>query len=289
VPQQPFQKFSDLLQGRPPEDVLYPGVPAHIELPLRSWIVRALGGGGAGGIAVLLRLQIDYTTGQDAATFLATMAAPDLLDVVQAILYSGGPWPVREPWTGTPKHGARSGLQREIEQIFDTGGSAYRVNDQFDGLERRVDETATAAAALAASAAEANPRSGSAGDQLRAAWKAIYKPDPEPETAYRQAVKAVESAAHAVVQPNHADATLGTMRGELRANAVRWTLAIPGKDGTGSIQPLVAMLGLLWDGQEWRHGGQLPERDATPEEAETAVHLAATLVHWFVTGAVRKR
>jgi hypothetical protein len=32
-----------------------------------------------------------------------------------------------------------------------------------------------------------------------------------------------------------------------------------------------------------------PRRDATPEEAETAVHLAVTLVHWFITGAVNKK
>lgn len=30
-------------------------------------------------------------------------------------------------------------------------------------------------------------------------------------------------------------------------------------------------------------------RDATPAEAEMAVHLAVTLVRWFVTGAVQRR
>ena len=66
-------------------------------------------------------------------------------------------------------------------------------------------------------------------------------------------------------------------------------LAIPGKDGTGDFAPLLAVIGLLWDGQEWRHGGRKPARDATPEEAEMAVHLAVTLVRWFATGAARKR
>ena len=78
------------------------------------------------------------------------------------------------------------------------------------------------------------------------------------------------------------------MLGELRANAANWTLAIPGREGSGDIAPHLAMIGLLWDGQEWRHGGQKPARDATPEEAEMAVHLAVTLVHWFITGAVHK-
>ena len=50
------------------------------------------------------------------------------------------------------------------------------------------------------------------------------------------------------------------------------------------------MIGLPWDGQEWRHGSQKPARDATPEEAEEGpFDLAVTLVDWFATGAVHKR
>jgi hypothetical protein len=60
-------------------------------------------------------------------------------------------------------------------------------------------------------------------------------------------------------------------------------------DGSGDIGPLIGMIGLIWDDQEWRHGGEAPEREAAPEEAEMAVHPAVTLVHWFVTGAVRRR
>ncbi len=278
------------MEGRPVEDVLQEGVPPHIEQPLRGWIYRALQGGGAAAVAVLLRIQIDYAAAEgDGARFLASLPAPDLLDVVQAILHGGGPWPEIEPWSGKPRPGSRSLLQRDLVLLLETGRSAYKVNDDFDGLERCVDETATAAVALAASAAEGSPQSGSAANQLRAAWRAIYQLNPEPETAYRLAVKAVESAAHAIVQPTHAAATLGTMRGELRSNPARWALAIPGKDGSGDIAPLIAMIGLLWDGQEWRHGGQALEREATPEEAKMAVHLAGTLVHWFVTGAVRKK
>jgi hypothetical protein len=73
------------------------------------------------------------------------------------------------------------------------------------------------------------------------------------------------------------------MLGGLRAHAASWRLAIPDKDGRGDIAPLLAMIGLRWDGQEWRHGGQ------KPEEAEMAVHLAVTLVHWFIIGAVNKK
>ena len=122
------------------------------------------------------------------------------------------------------------------------GSSVWQTSSDGTGLQRRVNDTSGSAIDQAANAAGANPKSGSAAKQIRAAWQAIYKLDPEPETAYREAVKAVESAAHALVQPNHSNATLGSMLGELRANSPRWMLAIPGKDGSGDIAPLVAMI-----------------------------------------------
>jgi hypothetical protein len=70
---------------------------------------------------------------------------------------------------------------------------------------------------------------------------------------------------------------------ELRLKAASWMLAIPGKDGSGDIAPLLAMIGLLWDGREWRHGGQKPVRDAAPEEAEggcPSCRHARALVHY---------
>jgi hypothetical protein len=39
--------------------------------------------------------------------------------------------------------------------------------------------------------------------------------------------------------------TLGSMVGGLRAHAASWRLAIPDKDGSGDIAPLLAMIGLL--------------------------------------------
>ncbi|MFI6986560.1 hypothetical protein ACIBSV_49580 [Embleya sp. NPDC050154] len=46
-----------------------------------------------------------------------------------------------------------------------------------------------------------------------------------------------------------------------------------------------AMMQLLWDGQTSRHGKQTPTRPETLEEARAAVHAAAILVQWFVSGA----
>lgn len=161
----------------------------------------------------------------------------------------GGPWPAPLPKDQPGRNSNASGLRRlreDLPQILTAASSAWQVNGDGTGLARRAGETACAALDRAATAAGNAPRSGSADKQIRAAWRALYKLEPEPEMAYREAVKAVESAAHAVIQPNHAGATLGSMRGELPAQAARWTLAIPGKDGSGDIAPLLAMIDLLW-------------------------------------------
>jgi len=277
-----------------PEQVPHEGVPDHLDEPLRRWIYAALQGGGAELVALKLEIRIDYDRASgNAAIFLARDPQPyELLAIVNAVLANGGPWPQPLPRDrpGTNSNAAgKAQLREDLITMLAAGSSVWQVSSDGTGLIRRIDETSVNAIDQAVSVAEANPKSGSAAKQIRTAWRAIYKLDPEPETAYREAVKAVESAAHAVVQPDHSAATLGTMRRELRDNAASWMLAIPGKDGSGDIAPLLAMIGLLWDGQEWRHGGQKPGRDATPEEAEMAVHLAVTLVHWFITGAVHKR
>jgi hypothetical protein len=277
-----------------PEQVPHEGVPDHLDEPLRRWIYAALQGGGAELVALKLEIRIDYDRASgNAAIFLARDPQPyQLLAIVNAVLANGGPWPQPLPRDrpGTNSNAAgKAQLREDLITMLAAGSSVWQVSSDGTGLIRRIDETSVNAIDQAVSVAEANPKSGSAAKQIRTAWRAIYKLDPEPETAYREAVKAVESAAHAVVQPDHSAATLGTMRRELRDNAASWMLAIPGKDGSGDIAPLLAMIGLLWDGQEWRHGGQKPGRDATPEEAEMAVHLAVTLVHWFITGAVHKR
>lgn len=274
--------------------MLHEGVPDHLEPVLRQWIYRALLGGGAEivSLKVEIPLRYDYPPHDAGARCLAQAQSYDLLRIVNAILANGGPWPAPLRTDRRGKNTNVAGytqLREDLIQMLAAASSAWQVSDDGSGLVRRVGETARDALGRTVVATGNAPRSGSANKQIRAAWQALYQLDPEPETAYREAVKAVESAAHAVVQPNHPGATLGTMRGELRAQAARWMLAIPGKGGTGDIGPLLAMIDLLWDGQEWRHGSQTPARDATGAEAEMAVYLAITLVHWFITGAVRRR
>jgi hypothetical protein len=287
-----FQKLSARLQGLPVTEVLHEGVPDHLEQPLRSWVYRALQGGGAGLVAVVLKLRIDYRRAEgDAAKYLASISKDDLLDVVDAILQQGGPWPkghdldfADEQWRRD-----RAILGDELDVVLDTGSSFLRVNDERDGLTRRVDATVTAAFTSAVAAADGQAGVGSAADQIRDAWRELYGVQPNPSAAYSAAIKAVESAAHATIEPNNSKATMGTMIGALKSTPHKFELALPGPSGGGGIDILTGMMELLWTGQTSRHGAQTITRAETQEQADMAVHLAVTLVHWFSTAAVVRK
>ncbi|MFF4866791.1 hypothetical protein ACFY3J_34885 [Streptomyces sp. NPDC001231] len=133
--------------------------------------------------------------------------------------------------------------------------------------------------------AAAGPAAGSAADHLAAAWQAAYGRGPDAVRAYSEAIKAVECAAHAVIQPNNAKATLGTMLGEIKNARHKFSAAIPAPAGD-PIAPAEAMMRALWEGQTSRHGAQTATVPETLEAARAGVHLAATLVQWFVSGAV---
>jgi hypothetical protein len=167
---------------------------------------------------------------------------------------------------------------------LDHGGSAWRVADDGRGLERRIDSTAVTSVRHAAS------NSSIASEHLTTAWRAAYGRQPDPGKAYGEAIKAVEAAAIPVVKPKHARATLGTVLGALNARPSDWELAMLGPERTPcGPEPVVAMIELLWQGQSDRHAGNLPTVPTPAAAAIMAVHLAATLVHWFSTGAIRKK
>jgi hypothetical protein len=154
-------------------------------------------------------------------------------------------------------------------------------NDVLE-LQRRVGETVTTTVKAAA-----NP--GSKSDfHLRQSWSNVYGLSGDPSVAYREAVKAVEAAAIPIVSPANGSATLGTVIGEMKANPTKFNCALQPSGGLSAIDQVIGMLSLLWKAQLDRHGNPDPSApiSATPEEAEAALHLAATLVHWFDSGAV---
>lgn len=131
---------------------------------------------------------------------------------------------------------------------------------------------------------------GSAGAKLVEAWEAVYGLRSNPSHACTMAIRAVEDAAIPLVVPRQDGATLGHVIGQMR-NDGDWRLAftrVPDDEPVGGV-PLAMCKG-LWFGQHDRHGG-VPSAPGSvdQDEAEAAVSLAVSLVHWFTAGMVVRR
>lgn len=188
----------------------------------------------------------------------------------------------------TDRHGAQyvDHVIRLNRALADSG-SAFTVDtDSVRRLVERVDPTVDAL--LLGTIADAPS---AAGGFLRDARRHIYGLHPDPTAAYRDAVRAVEEVAYPLVLAQAAanSATLGAVRNHLRDPPDKWQFALLDKDGDGSVEPLVALLDRLWTGQVSRHGGGQNSRDQTTEEAQAALHLAATLVQLLDAGALTRR
>ncbi|MFD8638371.1 hypothetical protein, partial [Streptomyces sp. NPDC059656] len=261
----------------------FEGVPPHLTLPLQMWLRRALNVDNAyrnDRAARVLCLRVQLTPNgcsgpePDYMTRVLTSTGDELLDVIDALLAYKGERGIKSP-----------GEVDDLDHLLDEGGSAYRVAATRDGLEERVTPAARDAVHQTIAGAGAIPAAGSAADHLAAAWRAAYGRNPDPVRAYSESIKAVESAAHAVIQANNAKATLGTMLGEFKQARHKFTTAIP-SPASDPIAPVEAMMRALWEGQTSRHGAQSGTVPETLEAARAGVHLAAALVQWFVSGAV---
>ncbi|MEV7230926.1 hypothetical protein AB0M79_28490 [Polymorphospora sp. NPDC051019] len=281
--------LSRRLEGLGPE-VPVEGVPEYLAGELQMWLLNQFAGYRRLEGELRLRLRLQGS--------LHGKYGDDLLDVVDAFLY----WNPDSVWDDGEEDDdvvdltleqeaawqsevdawkARAG---EVEEILRTGGSAWRVNRRLNGLERRIDETVTAAVDMAAKTAQEE-----AADHLATAWRAAYGRDPDPDKAYNEAVKAVEALACPLVCPNNSRGTLGTVIRDLRNQTTSWELAIGDSAGQpSSIDRLVGMLELLWQGQS-RHAGGPNSRRQTQVEAEASVHLAATLLQWLTSAVLRRK
>lgn len=188
VPRSRFSKRLGLTEDG--DDAPYEGVPRHLAQPLRRWLKAA-------SAAMTMRQKgsacacASRCFGDNPTHVLILQDGTGLLDVVDAVL-------------GHEDEAIGGDLNAELTRILHEAGSAYRVNDAGDCLEERVEPTVREAVRTAITDADAQTSAGSAGDHLSMTWQAAYGIGPDPVRAYSEAIKAVECAAHAVVQPNHA-------------------------------------------------------------------------------------
>ncbi|WP_284748185.1 hypothetical protein [Amycolatopsis sp. RTGN1] len=125
---------------------------------------------------------------------------------------------------------------------------------------------------------------------LAQAWYHAYRPDPDPTTAYREAVRAVEEVACPLVLPNNHKATLGTVIAHLRDAVAKWETVLFGTGAApGGPEPVQELMSRLWTGQVSRHGGSKNSCDQDQAEAEAAVHAAVLLVQWLSTDVLSRK
>ncbi|MBR7829250.1 hypothetical protein KDK95_23280 [Actinospica sp. MGRD01-02] len=282
-----FRPFSQRQSGLVREEALFEGVPDHLNIALREWIYTATTERMAR--RVCLRLRLPHLSARDLAQ---GVDEPTILDVIDALLWIGlETVPSRERISPRATRGVihAADLVDELQEILEEGGSAYCVNADRDGLETRVDPTASAAMHAIRQSLTKTGREGAA-DLLRDAWAKVYGMRPDPGEAYSDAVKAVEALACPLFLPHAQQPTLGTVKTHLEQASAKYELVISGRDANPApVDAAVAMIGLLWHGQRERHAGGPTSAPITQEAAEAAVHLALTLVQWLEAGAIRQK
>lgn len=249
----------------------YEGVPPHLVGPLWNWLSGAftypLGDESRlREVFLYLRLPAESSTNRHLG-YLASRCREDqefMLDLVEALLELYG-W---DGWRGD-----------DLQKLLESANSAYQVSEDMSGLEEVVALGVKDLVAEVVGAAH-----GTAGDHLSTAWNAAYGRKADPVKAYSEAIKAVEAALVPRVSPKNARQTLGTMIRDIAAKPSKWKFVIP--DGTAQgVESVLQMMRILWDGQAVRHGNHAPTPSQTLEEARAAVHIAATLVQFGVSGA----
>lgn len=179
------------------------------------------------------------------------------------------------------QHVASESYSEQLGNVLTIGGSEWDVStsgDQGAHVVRRIpgpiDDSIDAI----------RTDSERAHHHLEVAWSKLVGRNPDPSTAYRESVRAVESAAKPTVTPNDSTATLGKIIRAIRDKPEKWHVML---DQASSSQ-IAEMAELLWRGQLDRHGTD--DLDAplnvSQNEADAAFYIALALVRLFTSGAI---
>jgi len=260
------------LRGRELETP-FEDVPEHLVNPLWEWCAGQINSTGVlTEIGVEFRLplpEFNYNTLWDVRDELEVVAKQRpafQLDLIHYLLREVAPFsdnPIR--------------TVKRLEKLLSSGNSAYAVRADGLGLEQRITAAVKDQVQAVVDAAEGSP-----GEHLTNAWNEAYGKNADPVKSYSESIKAVEAAMAERISPQNAKQTLGTMVRDVRAKPEKWISVLP----DGGVGTVLSMMQTLWDGQTSRHGGLHPTRHETVEEAQAAVHLAATLVQFGVTGGI---
>ena len=175
----------------------------------------------------------------------------------------------------------------DLEVSLERGSSAYTVgalaNATFE-LHDRISKTVTRSVETSATPGSSSEH------HLSLAWSHIYGQEKNLGAGYLEAIKAVECVAIPVSIPDNPTGTLGQVIAAMADKPSKWETSLKPPEGVDAMEHIIGMLRLLWRSQRDRHGvpDPAPRIITIQTEAEAAVHLAATLVHWFDSGAVSR-
>jgi hypothetical protein len=277
-------------------EALVDGVPDYLERSLWRWVMDQA---AAGGMALVYRIErkLRVSLHKNAARdiqpqtmiemYWATCSETDRLVLIDFLLHDLDLRFERVAPSSVEKAVAAREARFSaavLAQNFTEAGSLWRVVTQpLWGIERRVNEASQHLSAAASSGTTDAAR------KVASAWNSCYKPQPDYSAAYRDAVLAVEAAVLPVAIPADSSGTLGKAIAHIANTVEKWTVGDLDTTKQSSGQTLLAMLQTLWTNQARHAAPDGTIRDVSQQEAETAVSLAVTLVHWFTSGAARRK
>jgi hypothetical protein len=197
-----------------------------------------------------------------------------MLDAVDAALY------LKSQWNYDSVESNEKFLQ--LNELLRLGGSVWKVGDNGRQLVRRVDLTASEAFAQAEAPGDA------ASTELAEAWVRAFSRNPDASDAWDHSIKAIEAVLIPIVVPKQDKPTLGHVVSHLDRQGHLWKLLLPGPNDDYSIEPLVAMLRLVWPNPD-RHGSAAKRRTPTLDEASSVVHLSVAIVQMARNGQIVRR
>lgn len=267
---------------------LHEGVPDWLDTSLAKWIgaARGLIDGDLTALAERVfrrrlpgdgsqeRLSLFWRLGEDQERLA-------LVDLALSRLEKDCKRAEKEAWDDQRAAITRHAIA--LIEMLHEGGSAWRVVvEPRWALERRV------GAAMRVMADEVREPGTDAAKAIGVAWRACYGLEPDYDKAYRHAVMAVEAVVLPLTSPKDRDATLGKAIAHIADTRSGWTVGGLDDERQESADTLLAMLKTLWHNQERHANNDGTITGVQREEAEVAVSLAVTLVHWFTSGLVTK-
>ena len=197
----------------------------------------------------------------------------DLFERIETGQWSGNVYP--DEWVKR----SMAEFAGTLDQYFEDARLAWMIDLGKGGLVRRVstETQVTYAAAVAPDDVAAT--------HLKEAWQAAFGIEPDPESAFLSAVKAVEAAFRPSISPASDQATAGTMANDLEQKPDKWQALLPDrrpasrypKGDSAGVHFLANALRLLY--QCRRAHGDDQEYDAnTLEDAQAACFLASSLI-----------